>query len=197
MFKRLLMSSLLSTSLVVMIGAEARAGGIGGWAWTGFSNLNGSIIVTGPPKAVIRLGLDLTLELACSTDGGGNFSIGKPFSLTLQVDAFTDEGVIIGPGTTAVPVVVPLDNLVSPENCQNPNGWKPLEDGVGVLDGLITMEYFRCTGKDDDPCFDDNGALTIAKKPFDNVTIFCSLTEIRRNSDGTTVGGQVMICPEV
>lgn len=197
MFKRLIAIGLLSVGLVVMVGAEARAGGIGGWSWSGFSALNGSIIVTGPPKAVVRLNLELTLELACATNGGGNFSIGNPFSQAIQIDAFTDDGVILGPGTTEVPVVVLLDNFVSPEHCQNPNGWKPLEDGIGVLDGLITMDYFRCTGKDDDPCFDDNGALTIAKKAFDSVTVFCSLTEILRNQDGTTVGGQVMDCPEV
>jgi hypothetical protein len=197
MFKRLMMIGLLSTSLVAMMGAEARAGGIGGWSWSGFSALNGQIIVTGPPDAVIRLNLDLTLQLACRTNGQGNFSIGNPFAQTIQTDAFTENGVTVGPGTTVVSVEVLLDPFASPENCQNPNGWEPIPDSVGVLDGLITMEYFRCTGKDDTPCFDEAGNLTIAKKAYDVVTIFCSLTEILRNEDGTTQGGQVMTCPEV
>ena len=198
MLKRLLLTILLAIGLVAMIGAEAPAGGIFGWYYNCCSALTGEIEVAGREDSVVSIYAMLTMEQACETAGQGNYSIGNAFTQEIELVIPLIEGYPSDGGRAIVPVNIPLDGYSSINNCINPNGWTPIyPDGIGVTAAYLVHTYSRCTDKDETPCVDDEGNPAVAKKPYDVVTVLCTLSDLLRNDDGTVVHGQVMFCPEI
>jgi len=186
MLKRILLTILLVICLVAMIGTKAQA--YGAWGSFGYSDLTVWVEVNGPQNAVLQVVANFTLQGVCRTDGQGNISEGDPFHKTTSVSQVVADGIVFEEaGWKTVEAKINMNQYESTEICQNPNGWEPVPDSIGVLDGSFTLIYWRCKDIIDGLCVGQS------KKPFDIGVMECEVDEILRDPDGTTAD-QSMEC---
>ncbi len=194
---------LLVLSAVVMLGTEASAQSFDGWGWFGFSEVTGVVDLRGVPNpdnhpTIVQVTVSLKgIQVICvnPNDKATPASPGNAGDRTVTLtDPITLANFTGDPGQARVTFHVDLSFAEVNTNCVNPN-WTVIQGSAAVSVISVTMNSYRCTGKDADPCFD---GTTLTATLRDTVSLACTLDPVVR--DPVTLvplHDQVFTCVEV